>query len=135
MHDASVIPNHHITNGPAMRENEPIIRSVRPEPIEKRFALRNWNVNDIAVAPTTEEQRFALRQRVDADQRVTGTRCLRNVLCRCDALPETARARVSHIVDRNPVANLLQQIRREAFVGRVHIAEARIAAGRQISSA
>ena len=70
MHDASVIPNHHITNGPAMRENEPIIRSVRPEPIEKRFAFRNWHVNDIAVAPTTEEQRFALRQRVDADQRV-----------------------------------------------------------------
>ena len=55
-----------------MREDELIIRGMRPQPIEKRFAFRNWHANDVAVAPTTEEQRFALRQRMDADQRVTG---------------------------------------------------------------
>ena len=64
---AAVVPHHHVADAPFLAEDELRLRRVRPQRIEQRLALREFQPLDVAIAAPTEEQKYFLAtQQVDA---------------------------------------------------------------------
>src|SRR5581483_10825527 len=130
VHGGAVIPEHDVARAPAMRPDILWPAGTSPELVEERLRLRKLEAGDIGVAAAAEIEIAPPGVGMDAHQRMDRPRRRPGIVACGEARAHIAAAVVGAIMFDAETGDTFLERRGQRLVGRIHAAEAGVAAGR-----